>query len=349
MLKQILVGIFAFSLIALIALWVITGGPRQLVTDTTESIRAAVTTDKDVGFQLPWQPAQIFPTIDITDLYDFSAEEERAYSAYADYPEYPDYPDFAPTHAQQLAELESEYDRLRAEASRQRTFGAPSPYAGKVAIQSDISGVRASDPREEYLQIVANYANSETIDISGWILESALSGTRILIPPAASPFIANSSNSVGSVLLEPGGLALVTSAVSPVGVSFRENMCTGYLGQFQDFGLPLSEECPSPAQVLPLTEENLRLYGDACFDAIMHLPVCRFPQNLPSSVSSACRAYLTDALSYNGCVKQNRFRSAFNKNMWRIYLGSPKELWRNSHDAVRLLDAQGRTVSVYVY
>lgn len=338
MLRYILVALFAFVLLALAGIWVIGGGPRRLATETRESITAAVAPDDSVGFRLPWQPAQIFPTLDITEVLDIDMED-------GGYPEY----DYQLSQGEQLAELEAEYDRLRAETGERRTFGAPSPYAGKITIQQDVSGVRMENPREEYIQIAANYANEGTIDIAGWTIESALSGARIQIPPGASPFLAGSANIIGPILLDPGALALVVSAPSPVGVSFRENMCTGYLGQYQQFEPPLSEECPAASSVLPLTEDNLRRYGGECFDAIANLPACRFPQNLPASVAPACRDFLMSSLSYNGCISENRFRGTFQKNMWRVYLGASGELWRNSHDAIRLLDAQGRTVSVFVY
>lgn len=337
MLRYIVIALFGFTLLALVAIWVISGGPRKLATQTRESIQSAIAPTDDVGFRLPWQPAEIFPTLDITEVLDLDADEPSMSET------------FAASQEDQLAELEAEYDRLRADSSKQRTFGAPSPYAGKIGLTQDVSGVRASNPREEYVQIAANYSNDKAVDITGWTLESALSGTRIQIPPAASPFLAGSANLLDEVMLDPGGLALVASAQSPVGISFRENMCTGYLGQFQSFEPPLAEECPSPSTVMPLTEENLRMYGDTCFDMIANLPQCRFPQNFPDTIYPSCRSFLMNALSYNGCVSENSFRSAFQKNMWRIYLGSSGELWRNSHDAIRLIDAQGRTVSVFVY
>lgn len=330
MIRYIVGALIAFTLLALLVIWVISGGPRSVVTSTQSLFARAVPSDTE-AFRLPWQPAQLFPTLDITDAFDLSSDKDGLAGAQA-----------------RLAELETEYDRLDAEAQTTRTFGNPSPFLGKISIMQDASGVRAENANEEYVQIAANYANTETIDISGWILESALSGVRVSIPPSASPFLANSANILGPTALAPGGLALVSSAPSPVGVSFRENSCTGYLSQFQEFNPRLSEECPVPSSVLPLTEDNLVRYGDACFDAIANLPTCRFPQNL-SSVSGACRAYLTEKLSYNGCVSANNFRASFSKNMWRVYLGASGELWRNSHDAIRLLDAQGRTVSVFVY
>lgn len=336
MLRYIIVALFAFTLLALVGIWVISGGPRRLATETRESIRSAVAPDDTVGFRLPWQPVDIFPTLDITEVLDLTVEEESDNS-------------YTLSQGAQLAELEAEYDRLRAETSQRKTFGTPSPYAGKIGIVSDVAGVRATNPNEEHLQIAANYSNSDAIDIAGWTLESALSGSRIQIPPGASPFLAGSANILGPIMLDPGGLALVASSPSPVGISFRENMCTGYLAQFQSFQPPLAEECPSAAQAMPLTEENLRRYGDTCFDLIANLPQCRFPQQLPDTIFPSCRSFLMNALSYNGCVSENNFRSEFDTNMWRVYLGASGELWRNSHDAIRLLDAQGRTVSVFVY
>ena len=329
MIKYIIVALAGFIILALAAIWVLSGGPRRVVTTAKNAVVSAVPSEES-QFKLPWQPVEIFPTLDITDALDLTIDEGEK------------------SQAEQLAELEAEYDRLQSEVQTTRTFGNPSPYIGKVALAKDASGVRANDAREEYVQIAANFSNTEPVDITGWTLESALSGVRIQIPPAASPFIANSANVLGSVSLDPGGLALVASAPSPIGVSFRENMCSGYLGQFQQFTPPLSDECPSPTSVLPLTDYNLQAYGEACFDAVANVPVCRFPQKL-ESVSFACKSYLTDNLSYNGCVQQNRFRSTFQKNMWRIYLGASGEIWRNSHDAIRLLDAEGKTVSVFVY
>ena len=328
MVRYIIGALLAFVLLALLVIWTMSGGPRKIITSTKASLARAVPSGEDVGFHLPWQPVQVFPTLDITDAFTVDSD--------------------AASPQERLAQLEMEYERLNSEVSRSRGFGVASPFAGKVAIVQDPSSLRENSARDEYIQIAANYANTESVDIAGWTLESALSGVRVVVPPSASPFIANSANVLGPTALDPGALALVLTSPSPVGVSFRENMCTGYLSQFQNFSPSLSEECPSPSDVLPLTAYNLQQYGDACFDAIQNLPPCRFPQNL-SDVSSACRAYLTDQLSYNGCVNKNRFRSGFQKNMWRIYLGAPSDLWRNSHDAIRLLDAQGRTVSVFVY
>ncbi len=249
----------------------------------------------------------------------------------------------------ELITLTEEYERLNREAAALRTFGTPSPYAGAVYIARDEAGIHAPDANMEYLQLQAEYRNSSAVDIRGWALESALTGVRVVIPGAAASFTQGVPNTLGTVALAPGGVAVLTSGSSPVGVSFRENVCTGYLQQFQSFSPPLSEQCPSPSSLFPLSEQNLVRYGAECFDAIQGLQSCRFPQDLPHTLTAACRTQLADTLSYNGCVRAQSYRADFQNDVWRLYLGAPSELWRASHDVIRLLDTEGRTVDVFTY
>jgi len=334
MIRPIIIALFAFTLVALIGLWVLSGGPRRTV-ERVGSVEFVGPFDPEdaIGFRLPWQPVELFPTLDISNALNVSAPSGESGLLEAE---------------SELDALEAEYERLKTEASRMRTFGTPSPYADTVSIAGDTLGIRESAPEREYIEVVAGYQNDAPISLAGWYLESALSRTRIPIPPAASPFVAGAANTLLPVTLEPGGRVTLISGASPVGISFRENACTGYLEQFQSFGFSIPHECPAPASILPLTEENLRLYGDSCFDTLATLAPCEFPQNLPDTLWPSCRAFLADTFSYNGCVGRERSRPSFNSNTWRVYLGAG-ELWRNSHDAIRLLDAQGRTVNVFVY
>ena len=272
----------------------------------------------------------MFQTIDISQALQPGADD------------YSDYQD-------RLTGLNEEYERVSREATQMRTFATPSPHTGSVSIVRDIFGVRGENAQEEYIQIAVNYGASGPVDVTGWSLESALSGTKAYLPGIASPLVVGATNVIGSAVIQPGGLIIVTTAASPVGVSFRENVCAGYLGQFQEFAPQLGNECPSPSSALPLTQENLQRYGESCFDAIASLYSCQFPQNLPHNITPACRAFLTDALSYNGCTNRNRASQSFETNRWRMYLGGQNELWRNSHDAIRLLDREGKTVDVFVY
>ncbi|MBL8158281.1 hypothetical protein JNK62_01965 [bacterium] len=330
MFRQVILALVAFIVIVLLVMWIIGGGPRRAYEDVTSVEFFPFSHDTATGFRLPWQPAQLFPTIDITGAFQVT-EGDYSSSEY------------------ELAELEAEYERLSREAATSRTIGTPSPYRGSVSIVSDVSGVRGESANDEYVQIAVSYEAKESVDMTGWVLESALSGSRAYLPAIASPFYMGAANVSSNTLVAPGGLAIVTTGASPVGASFRENMCSGYLDQFQQFQPQLGNECPSPSTVLPLTQENLVQYGDACFDVIQNLSSCRFPQDIPDTVNYACRAFITDALSHNGCVNRNRTNRGFETNRWRLFLGGQAEIWRNSHDAIRLLDREGRTVDVYVY
>lgn len=330
MFRQVILALLAFIMLVLLIMWIVGGGPRRAYEDVTSVEFFPFSTETATGFKLPWQPAQLFPTIDITGAFQF-AEGDHSNAEY------------------ELAELEAEYERLSREAATSRTIGTPSPYRGTVSIVADISGVRGESANDEYVQISVTYDANASVDITGWMLESALSGSRAYIPSIASPFYMGAANTSQNAVIAPGGLAIVTTGASPVGASFRENICSGYLDQFQQFQPQLGNACPSPSSVMPLTEENLVRYGDACFDVVQNLSTCRFPQDIPDTVNYACRAFITDALSHNGCVNRNHTKSAFETNRWRLFLGGQNEIWRNSHDAIRLLDREGRTVDVYVY
>lgn len=227
-------------------------------------------------------------------------------------------------------------------------YGTPSPYAGEVTIVDNNAG--ATDPARQYVAIQVASDAPTPITISGWVLQSAVSGTYGVIPQAANVLIAGVVNSVQPVTIAQGGTAIVTTAASPVGVSFRENSCSGYLAQVQRFTPYLAGNCPSPASVLPQTPENLRQYGSDCVDYAANLQSCRSPAaDMPASLSPSCKNFLANNLSYNGCVAMFSSRQDFELPQWRLYLAMRAPLWSATHDVIRLLDGQGRVVDVLSY
>lgn len=340
MLRRIVLGLIFFTVIALVVMWFLSGAPHQLARNTLssfDSLSDPLNFRGDQGLRLPWQPEVLFPTINIESSPEVTVESSfSAESPYA-------------AQARELAALELEYDALQKKSQESALYGTQSPYRGMVYLAPDTSTMRETDRELEHIIVSAHFANTGPIDITGWSIESALTRARHHIPPAAAPLIPGISSSVGPVVLDPGATAIITTGNSPLGSSFRENICTGYLQQFQRFSPPLTLTCPAPAKVLPMTPENLERFGDACFDSLSTLPTCHYPSDIPGSPNAACRNYLANELSYTGCVTRNRFRSGFHAPEWRLFLSLPREIWRNSHDAVRLLDAEGRTVDVLTY
>lgn len=332
MIKKILIGFALATVVILFLLWLVTGGPRKIM-DSARSITSPFSGGLWSGtstgeFRLPWQPEMIVsgPDIPETTLGD-GAEAQTPEDA--------------------LTETQAEYDEILKKMEEAKTFGEPSPFRGQVTLSQ--GNAMENAPSTEHVVLEAGWNNTAPVDISGWSLQSALTGIRGHIPRGASLFVLGAVNEQKDIYLDPGASAIVTSGQSPLGTSLRENLCTGYLGGLQTFVPSLSRSCPTPSESLPLTPENLNRYGDPCYDFVQTLPHCTFPLEVPENISPACHIFLSNNLSYNGCVQNYRHQSDFARDSWRIYLNAQGELWRNSHDIIRLLDAQGRTVDVVSY
>ncbi|MDO8552516.1 MAG: hypothetical protein Q7S01_03210 [bacterium] len=335
MIKTILYWFLALFIISLLVYWVFAGGFGKVSGSLRSGAQQDSATQDDAGllnffsnrsFRLPWQP-----TFGALSTGGSSGDTETS------------------ALENQYSTLEGQYEQLNAQANEAKVFGDPSPQKGQVRI-TQTYGVKENSPAKEYLEITASAGNTTPIELKNWSLQSAYTGVRAYIPLSASSFTMGILNDQENLLLYPGASALVNSGGSPVGTSFRENMCSGYLGQLQDFNPPLSNSCPPAYGALPFTPENLKVYGDSCFDFLETIPPCTAPlQNIPAGVNPNCRAFAANIFSYNGCVASNRFRPTFNSNTWRIYIGANVELWRNTHDIIRLLDGEGRTVDVVTY
>lgn len=329
MVVRILIGFAAVTILILFAVWLATGGAQEIarIARGITNPFGFIFTGELSNFRLPWQPeTQIRGPIVDGEGAAFDTESE-------------------PAGEGGLEALERDYDALAKDARDAKNFGAPSPYRGQVVL----SAGAAAETGGEYLELHTGWDNTAPVKVSGWSVQSALTGVRAYIPRGAHPFMLGSVNMQSDIYLEQGGVAILASAASPVGTSFRENACTGYLASAQAFIPPLERICPLPSEELPLTQENIRTYGEDCFDFVQTLSQCTFPASIPASIPSACHLFLANNLSYNGCVQNHRHESDFAHDSWRIYLNAGGELWRNTHDIIRLLDEQGRTVDMVSY
>lgn len=225
--------------------------------------------------------------------------------------------------------------------SQAQTLGNPSSYGNQVSISAE--GATASDPQLEY--VVIQNTGTTQIDVTGWSLQSALSGARAYVPRGASFFAIGALNEQDDIELAAGGSAVVTTGLSPVGTSFRENECSGYLEGLQSYTPAIQTQCPLPN----ISTSQAAQYGQSCADFVSSIPYCTFPTQFPSNISAACESYAQNTFSYNGCVQSHQADAAFPLPTWRIYLGASQELWNNSHDTIRLLDSQGQVVAVTSY
>lgn len=301
--------------IGLVLLWLIGGGMGKIVEKTRSFTSISNIGDLTglsfANFRLPWQIEM--PTISVDPIEGSGT------------------PGSSPTYG--------------VTDDKRPNFDNPSPYFGLVEIRQ--AAAMTQSPNGQYIELQAT--GGTAVSISGWALESAASGARVTIPEAAALFRMGSVNAVEPIKLTPGGRAVVITGPSPVGVSFQENKCTGYLGTLQPFVPELPAQCPLPLAAIPRTASNEARLGSSCFDYLATLPPCTFPSNPPNTLGAACRAEIQNTLSYNGCVQQQKNTPGFSSHTWRVYLAWGKPLWSVGNDIIRLLDDRGRIVNVLNY
>ena len=324
MIVTILIWTLVLVLIGLVIIWAILGGftaawnVMRNFTNPIDIIFGRTGTTTGTLITLPWQPSELRGP-------DIGAYADEARKVNGE-----DYDEQASTQPSSPSQL-----------------GSRSLYARQVTLGD--GDATSDDPSTEYLELSASGNNVEPLAVSGWSLQSAATGQRVYIPQGTATLTVGAVNQSLPIYLEPGESAIVITGNSPVGISFKENLCTGYLGQTQRFTPELESACPYGSEILQQTEANIRTYGASCFDYLRSLQRCAQAPEASSDITSACRALAANALTYNGCVNGYRTVPNFSLPRWRIFLGRGQELWGNAHDVIRLLDQNERTVDVLTY
>ena len=321
MVLRILIAVLLCAIAIFALIWLLTGGAGRVLS-LAQNIRNPALligggSASGTPLMLPWQIAVAVPETGVYEIVPLGQTYDEAYAQ----------------------------DTGASIQNDAATFGLVSPYRGQIGFNAQASTIQESDPRKEYLIIRTATTNTAPISMAGWSLQSALSGERVLVPQAADPFVMGVINTVVPTQLSPDSVAIIVSGASPVGVSFRENLCTGYMAELQHYIPNLdTAHCPDP-----ITSLDSQSYG-SCSDYYITIARCHFPGIAArTGVSSECITLAANALSYNGCLSRHGQDHGFRSNSWRLYVAAGVELWRNSHDVIRLLDAQGQTVDVLTY
>lgn len=210
-----------------------------------------------------------------------------------------------------------------------------------------VVGMKNTKSQEEYVRLVTNDYAKNPVVISGLLLQGNGFDTNKIIPKAVNLLTLGVTALKEPVSLPPGSRALITSGRSPVGTSFRENMCTGYLDQFQTYTPNLYKDCPSALDEL---KRSGPYQESSCVAFVKTIPQCRIYQGkLPDTISSACSVFVTQKLNYNACALDHKTDSGFYKNDWRLFLDSESELWKNKGEIIRLIDERNNTVDAVTY
>lgn len=220
-----------------------------------------------------------------------------------------------------------------------------SPYAKYVSLDR---GTADSDYAQEYMTVRIASNAPQKITVSGWRIESTASGLGTTLPGATLLPNMGDINTNAPVALSAGDTAYIVTGRSPVGTSFRTNMCTGYFAQFQTFKPSLRLDCPSPE------DEAARVMGgsytDACHDTVNSIDRCDLMvSSVPAQAGAACQNFIQSTLTYNGCANAHKNDPAFYRNMWYLYLNRDQELWKSRYERIRLVDENGKVISVVTY
>lgn len=217
-----------------------------------------------------------------------------------------------------------------------------SVYKDKLNIQW---GGWNGNANQEYIQVYANYSNTNPIKITGMKLVSSSTGQSVTIPQSTSLYFSNSQNQDADVWLYPGEQAYIITGKSPIGSGMRVNICSGYLSQFNTFNPNLYTSCPQPRN------ENLssiprRPINDNCFDLIDSYPSCRVQvEPLNNAYSPECQTFVYTKITYQSCVDTHKNDANFySPKQWYVYLKRTDPLWKTYREVVTLYDESGKKV-----
>lgn len=217
-------------------------------------------------------------------------------------------------------------------------------YKNKVYLS--IANAMAEEPGREYLELFIPWnAEIDNIPITGWKLENSRN-EEVFIGQGAYLVYSAEVNQERDIVLKKDEKAYLITGRSPIGTSFRTNICAGYFEQFQNFEPSLSKwSCPYPKDENKLYSANL---SDVCLDYIERLPACQMPLPAardPLSLDDGCVKYISENINYNACVEAHKFDENFySTKTWMIYLGRDKEFWKQRRETITLYDADGKMI-----
>jgi hypothetical protein len=241
--------------------------------------------------------------------------------------------------------------RVEEELEKIKKYGETSPYAGLIKIRKNSGSLRATDPSREYVVLETLRGSNEPITISGWKLQSAISGIELEIPEAVHLVFPGVTGSALPVVVLPLDKIYITTGRSPIGVSFRVNKCSGYYNQFQKFIPSINTKCGDPSdEILNYDRDPYIFIDNTCMDYVDRMPTCKAPISpLPVNLSYTCAEAIIDEINYGACIENHKNDEDFRRPDWRIFLKRDSDVWRSKRELIKLLDESGKTVDYYSY
>ncbi|MBU1557499.1 hypothetical protein KKC45_00895 [Patescibacteria group bacterium] len=239
-------------------------------------------------------------------------------------------------------------EEIREDLEKAQEKAGVSVYNDKIILKN--GDARDTNFDREYLVLEASDKNTDKINITGWTLTSVITGNKITIGKASYLPYTSKVNYQENIFLSPGDKVYMVTGRSPIGTSFRTNICTGYFEQFQNFTPYLKKECPEPEDEDDFVISGPNRLNDDCIDYVERIPKCELvTKSLPLDMQYECGVYITSEINYNSCVKKHKNESDFYKSEWRIFLDREYTLWKDKRETIKLLDANENLVDTITY
>lgn len=217
-------------------------------------------------------------------------------------------------------------------------------YKDKIKIR----GIRNPESFREYITLSSSLGSGEQVAISGWKLQSLVTGSYVIIGGAANnPIVGRKDES--PIFISRNSRVIISQGNSPINTSFRVNKCSGYLEQKHNFYPAISNfNCPAPIESAP---SYSRIFDNECLDYIESLPICEEPRerDIPETISLACENYVKTNINYESCVINHRNDPDFYTSEWRVYIPTRGIFWLEKRDRIQLIDNSGRVVDTIDY
>lgn len=237
---------------------------------------------------------------------------------------------------------------IKTDLEKAQELAGKSIYTNKISLEPGYASSNEVD--REYLEIRTSENNTEKISITGWTLESSITGEKITIGKGTYLPYTSKINPEENVFLFPGERAYIITGRSPIGSSFKTNICAGYFEQFQDFVPSINTSCPRPEKEKDFITTGPNRLNDACIDYVERIPQCQIvTRALPLDMQYECSSFITNKINYNTCVENHKNEVGFYGNEWRLYLNRDKELWKERRETIKLIDINGKLVDTITY
>lgn len=224
--------------------------------------------------------------------------------------------------------------------SKQHVKSNLSPGEEKHFALLDTSSFLKTKPSDEFFILVANPLDKNVLNISGLGIENK-SGQKVFIKNAVQDFIQASVNRETPIIVNKKTNVIISTGKSPVGFSFKENICSGFLNQYQTFIPPLEKNCPNALSIIKKSGVEI---STSCQNFLESTSSCKIIDSFPTNLDAPCIKAIKENVNYNQCVGVTKTGQNFYLNNYRIFLNEESEFFTNTQDLIKIIDQSGKVV-----